>query len=259
MSAYDVRAGEEEDRAIRHRTEVLLVIAALVVLVISALPAQHGESSRAERTVFRWINDLPDVLYGPVNVVMQLGNIVAVVVVAVIALLFRRYRLAFGLALAGVGAYFIATVIKHLVDRGRPTDLIDHVHVRGEQAAGLGYVSGHAAVAFAVVTVATMWFEGKVPRGALGSGRDGRPCPRVRRRAPPTRRNRRGGARDRLRRHRPLGHRRPPAWTPAHCGACGAPARGHLLRSRNSLAGVESMRPAGGVLTGRGSSAKGGA
>jgi membrane-associated phospholipid phosphatase len=162
MSADDVRAGEEEDRAIRHRTEVLLVISALVVLVISALPAQHGESSRAERTVFRWINDLPGVLYGPVNVVMQLGNIVAVVVVAVIALLFRRYRLALGLALAGIGAYFIATVIKHLVDRGRPTDLIDHVHVRGEQAAGLGYVSGHAAVAFAVVTVATMWFEGKV-------------------------------------------------------------------------------------------------
>jgi undecaprenyl-diphosphatase len=166
MSADDVRAGEEEDRAIRHRTEALLVVSALVVLVISALPAQHGESSRAERAVFRWVNDLPGVLYGPVNVVMQLGNIVAVVLVAVIALVFRRYRLALGLALAGVGAYFIATVIKHLVDRGRPTDLIDHVHVRGEQAAGLGYVSGHAAVVFAVVTVATMWFEGKV-RAAL--------------------------------------------------------------------------------------------
>ena len=73
--------------------------------------------------------------------------------------LWRRYRLAIGLVLAGVSAYYSAKAIKHAVDRGRPTDLLDHVHVRGGHAAGLGYVSGHAAVAFAVVTVATMWFD----------------------------------------------------------------------------------------------------
>lgn len=136
---------------------MLLVLSALIVLGISALPAQNGRISGAERTVFRWLNDLPGVMYGPVAVVMQLGNVVAIFVVAAIALLFTRYRLAFGLAVAGLGAYYSAQVVKRAVDRGRPADLLDDVRERGAHADGLGYVSGHAAVAFAVVTVATMW------------------------------------------------------------------------------------------------------
>jgi undecaprenyl-diphosphatase len=89
---------------------------------------------------------------------MQLGNIVMVFVVACAALLWRRYRLAVGLALAGLSAYFVSKAIKQAVNRGRPTELLNNVHERGAHAAGLGYVSGHAAVAFAVATVATMWF-----------------------------------------------------------------------------------------------------
>jgi membrane-associated phospholipid phosphatase len=151
--------GRRIDRAARHRAELLLLVSAAVVLVVSALPAQHGEISGAERAVFRWINDLPRFLYGPLAVVMELGNVITVFVVAVIALLFRRYRLAFGLALAGLSAYLVAKVIKDAVDRGRPTDLLDDVHVRGAHIGGLGFVSGHAAVAFAIVTVATMWLD----------------------------------------------------------------------------------------------------
>ena len=33
------------------------------------------------------------------------------------------------------------------------------VHVRGADVGGLGFVSGHSAVAFALVTVATMWLD----------------------------------------------------------------------------------------------------
>jgi membrane-associated phospholipid phosphatase len=147
------------DRAARHRAELLLLVSAAVILVVAALPAQHGEISGAERNVFRSINDLPGFLYGPLAVVMQLGNLITVVVVAALALLFRRYRLAFGLALAGLAAYVGAKVIKDAVDRGRPTDLLDDVHVWGADVSGLGFVSGHAAVAFALVTVATMWLD----------------------------------------------------------------------------------------------------
>jgi membrane-associated phospholipid phosphatase len=147
------------DRAARHRAELLLLVSAAVVLVISALPAQRGEISGVERTVFRWINDLPGFLYGPLAVVMELGNVITVFVVAAIALLFRRYRLAFGLAVAGLAAYLLAKVVKDAVDRGRPMDLLDDVHVRGAHVGGLGFVSGHAAVAFAIVTVATMWLD----------------------------------------------------------------------------------------------------
>jgi undecaprenyl-diphosphatase len=161
----DPRVADEADRSTRHRTEVLLLVSALIVLGISALPALHG-SSGAERTIFRWINDLPGVLYRPVAIVMELGNIVTVFIAAAIALLFRRFRLAFGLALAGSCAYLTAKLVKYAVNRGRPAALLDHVHEHGARAGGLGYVSGHAAVAFAVVAVATMWL-GRRSQAAL--------------------------------------------------------------------------------------------
>jgi membrane-associated phospholipid phosphatase len=161
MSAQDVRPSEDADRAQRRGTEVLLLVSAVVVLAVSAVPAQRGRVSGVERTVFRWVNDLPQALYGPVAVIMQLGNVLTVLVVAVIAVALRRYRLAIGLALAGLGAYAIAKFVKDSVKRGRPAALLEHVHQRGSHASGLGYVSGHAAVAFAVATVLTMWLGPK--------------------------------------------------------------------------------------------------
>jgi membrane-associated phospholipid phosphatase len=152
-----------------HRTEVLLLVSALIVLGVSAVPAQHGATSGAERAVFRRINDLPGALSGPVEVLMQFGNVITVFVLAAVALVFRRFRLAAGLTVAGLSAYFTAKVVKHLVHRGRPAAVLAHVHERGAHAGGVGYVSGHAAVAFAVVTVATMWLgrRGRIVLWAL--------------------------------------------------------------------------------------------
>ncbi len=86
------RIGRRFDRGVRHRTELLLVVSAAVVLAVSALPAQHDQVSTAERTAFQSINRLPGFLYGPLMVVMQLGNVVTIFVVAIIAGLFHRYR-----------------------------------------------------------------------------------------------------------------------------------------------------------------------
>lgn len=145
------------DLAERHRTELMIVISALVILVLSAIPAQHDAISGVERAVFRSINGLPQALYPVTAVVMQLGNVVAVFVASIVAIAFRRYRLAVGVAVAGLGGYMAAKLIKDEVRRGRPGDLLEHVNQRGGHVGGFGYVSGHAAVAFAVVTVATMW------------------------------------------------------------------------------------------------------
>ena len=43
--------------------------------------------------------------------------------------------------------------MKNVVERGRPADLLGGVEVRESGIHGQGYVSGHAAVAFAVATV----------------------------------------------------------------------------------------------------------
>jgi membrane-associated phospholipid phosphatase len=150
---------DRDDARVLHRTEVMLLVSGLVVLVVSALSVRDGYVSGVERAVFRRINDLPDLIYRPVEVVMQLGNVAAVGLAAAVAMVFGRYRLALGMALAGFGAYFASKVVKNWVDRGRPAALLTHVDERGAHAGGLGYVSGHTAVAFALVTVVTMWLS----------------------------------------------------------------------------------------------------
>jgi undecaprenyl-diphosphatase len=90
---------------------------------------------------------------------MQLGNFVVVPAAAVLAAAFRRWRLAAGLLLAGAGVYVLAKVVKGIVVRGRPEHLLSDVVVRGAAAQGRGFVSGHAAVVVALLTVAWPWLN----------------------------------------------------------------------------------------------------
>jgi membrane-associated phospholipid phosphatase len=89
---------------------------------------------------------------------MQFGNGLAIAVVAVVALAWRRFRLAVGLGIAGLSVYLLATVVKGLVNRPRPGALLADVHLRGSHATGNGYPSGHAAVGFALAVIAWLWF-----------------------------------------------------------------------------------------------------
>jgi membrane-associated phospholipid phosphatase len=73
---------------------------------------------------------------------------------ALLAAVLRRWRLAAGLLLAGAGAYLLAKVVKGLFPRGRPDDLLTDVVIRGAEAHGRGFVSGHAAVVTALLAVA---------------------------------------------------------------------------------------------------------
>ena len=130
--------------------------------VLSGLWASASRLPGWERSVFRAVNDLPGFVYRPVWVVMQLGNSLAIAGAAVVALVFRRFRLALGLGIAGASVYALAEVFKALVDRGRPAALLAGVHLRGAPATGNGYPSGHAAVAFALASIAWLWFGPRV-------------------------------------------------------------------------------------------------
>lgn len=89
------------------------------------------------------------------RIVTQLGWIGAVPVAAVVALAARRRRLAVDLTMAGVAAWVLAKVVKDLAHRGRPGVLLEDVILRGVPSVGHGFVSGHAAVAAALATVAS--------------------------------------------------------------------------------------------------------
>ena len=92
---------------------------------------------------------------------MQLGTAVAPLAAAGAVLWFRRDRLLAGAtALVGVGTWFAAKGVKRIVERGRPLSYLPDINVRDGDGTGLGYVSGHSAVAAATATMVV----GVVPR-----------------------------------------------------------------------------------------------
>ncbi len=103
-----------------------------------------------EVSAFRRVNGLPDALWPVVWAPMQAGSFVGSFVIAGVATaVTKRPRLGVA-ALGGAQASFwTAKLIKGSAGRGRPTALLTEVSTR-ESATGLGYVSGHAAVAFAL-------------------------------------------------------------------------------------------------------------
>jgi undecaprenyl-diphosphatase len=144
---------------VRGWPDATLVAVGLLLLVLAGMGAAGGHVSGAEAAVFRVLDGttvLPFVVVWPV---MQLGNFVAVPVAGLVAAAFRRWRLAVELLVAGAGVYVLAKVVKRIVVRGRPDDLLTDVVVRGAPARGLGFVSGHAAVVTALLVVAWPWLN----------------------------------------------------------------------------------------------------
>jgi undecaprenyl-diphosphatase len=120
-----------------------------------------------EQRAFRAVNRLPDRLFAPAWTVMQLGALAAVPATAGAALLAGNRRLAARLATGGTAAWTLAKVVKRLVRRGRPTMLLTGVRCRGQEASGLGYLSGHAAVATAMALAAFPYLARGGRRAAL--------------------------------------------------------------------------------------------
>jgi membrane-associated phospholipid phosphatase len=86
---------------------------------------------------------------------MQLGTVGAPIAVAVVGwLALRRWRPPAAVVLAGCMGWAAAQAVKALVVRARPDALLADV-VSREGAQGLGFVSGHAAIATAVA--AALW------------------------------------------------------------------------------------------------------
>jgi len=150
----------------RHPGDVVRLVTALAVLLVSIKLVNRDHIDELEVDAFRLVNDLPGVLYRPVWAVMQLGNVLVVPVVAGVAALTRRFRLAVNLAVAGFGCYFLALLVKSLVHRGRPSQYLPDVNLHGPAASGLGYVSGHAAVAVALASVASPYLSRRARRVA---------------------------------------------------------------------------------------------
>jgi len=124
--------------------------AGAAVLLVTAVAAHRDRVSRCEAAAFRAVNGLPTSLYPPAWAVMQLGTLGAAPAAAGVAWLTGDRELAGRLLAGGTGAWALSKVFKQMVRRPRPAALIPGTRVRGREAAGLGYLSGHAGVAIAL-------------------------------------------------------------------------------------------------------------
>ncbi|SOC46205.1 undecaprenyl-diphosphatase [Blastococcus aggregatus] len=158
--------GTGRPAAHRHPGDLLRVGLGIALLGLAFLVARRGQLSIFETDVFRLINDLPALIYVPVWTVMQLGNGMAVFVLAGVAALARRFRMARDLLLAAGLASLATTLAKAWVGRERPGGLPVGAVLHEAILGGNGFVSGHSAVAAALATAAAPYLSRRLRRVA---------------------------------------------------------------------------------------------
>ena len=152
----------------RHVGDAVRLVAALVALGLTAVPIESDHVPILEEDAFWLLNDLPRSLFLVIWLPMQAGSVGAVGFFTGIALLARRRLLAVELAAAGVLAWGLAKAIKVFFDRPRPGVLFDDAYLHGDVVTGLGYLSGHAAIAATLATVAGPWLPRRLRQLAWG-------------------------------------------------------------------------------------------
>ena len=125
----------------------------LVLLAISGNVVDGDNLPAWELSMFRSLNDLPDFLYRPLWPLMQLGNFLVVPAAVIVLLILRRWLLAAGAVVIGLGKMYGGQVIKDLYVRHRPAALLDGVSARDDTGLGQAFVSGHVVVVVALATL----------------------------------------------------------------------------------------------------------
>jgi len=159
----------------RRRADGFAAGAAVLTLIVAMLLAAQGVS-QIEADIFHAINDAPEWLYRIAWLTQFLGLLLVPVAVAIVALLFRRWRLALALVLLVPLKLFVEkVVVKQVVDRQRPGSSTcggdpDCLHARGDvHLIGPSFPSGHVIIACAIawllapyVSVRWRWVLGGV-------------------------------------------------------------------------------------------------
>jgi membrane-associated phospholipid phosphatase len=146
----------------RRRRDGVQAVVGLAVFGACALVARSGTVGAAERRVFEAINGLPGA-FEPVAVAVQfLGVLVVGPLVALVALVARRPRLAIA-ALAVTALKLLAErTVWRYIERARPGETVPEAIVRGGTAAtGISFVSGHVMLVTGLATVAAPYLPGR--------------------------------------------------------------------------------------------------
>jgi len=123
--------------------------------VLGAREARRGGVRPIEARGFERINSVTHRAFAPAWAVMQLGSLAGATGTGVAVAVRGRRRLGATLAATGTLTWVLARAVKPSVRRGRPDSLLEQTRVLGRAQSGLGYPSGHAAVATALAAVAS--------------------------------------------------------------------------------------------------------
>jgi membrane-associated phospholipid phosphatase len=141
------------ERTLRHPWVIAAV--AFVALAWTWIIAAHDGLEAWERSLTRWFNDAPDGVAHAMWPVMQAGTLFCPLLIALVIGFVKRDWFVAGVVVAvGVVTWLGAQGVKQIVERQRPVGFIADVHVREGTGNGLGYLSGHSAMAAAVAVVA---------------------------------------------------------------------------------------------------------
>ncbi len=146
----------------RRTSDLAVLIGGLALLALCAMPASSGRVGAAEQRVFEAINGLPDVLEPLAQAAQFLGVLAIGPVVAGIALIARRPRLAIAALLATAGKLLAERALWEIVQRERPAATEPDAIIRGGVATtGLSFVSGHVVLVTCLAWVATPYLQGR--------------------------------------------------------------------------------------------------
>ena len=147
---------------VRRRGDVFAVAIGLLVLVLGMVAVRNGTVTGPEESVFHAVNDLPGALYPVMWPWQQLGTLVFAPVLAVVALLLRRYRLAVAILIAMVAKLALERAVKGIVTRERPgTSIGLDIETRGDVSIrGESFVSGHALLVTALAGLIAPYLPG---------------------------------------------------------------------------------------------------
>jgi undecaprenyl-diphosphatase len=136
--------------------------AAAAVLGAATYVATKGVPAWEEH-LFQWVHCVPRAVDYTLWLPMQAGSAWAPPVAAFIGWrVTRSWRPTAGALVAGWGGWWLAKVVKAQVERGRPSAELAPPLVRDTAITdGLGFVSGHATVAFACAAVLSPYLSGR--------------------------------------------------------------------------------------------------
>ncbi|HVF07020.1 MAG TPA: phosphatase PAP2 family protein [Actinomycetota bacterium] len=155
-------SGERNTRLTRRRIDLVTMVAGFGMLFVCAIPASTGRVGSLERSIFEAINGLSGGLEPMAHAAQFLGVLAVGPVIAGIAVVARRPRLALAALLVTAGKLLAERALWEVVQRERPAQTQLAPIIRGDTATtGLSFVSGHVVLVTSLAWIVTPYLRGR--------------------------------------------------------------------------------------------------